>query len=178
MTTTQRIEMIDTFATDISAARLTCTRASTGTDDELTVIWHSGRVFCDPFDQTHSSNMVGLNIYDSSGLGDWIHVDGAQCNACGSYFTTRSTLYNEHLTNATIQRRAAEMRDLVDERRDELRAARRNALMEDLDVAITDGEFSYDPRVPGVFRDGDGQVTAWDYDPWLEGAVIEVHGWT
>lgn len=169
-------DRIDTYAPETAAVHLTLKRESTGTYDEMTLIWHTGRTHCEPFDWHHGSTSWpdAPAMWDASGCGDWEVVDTVQCPQCGSRYGTHSRLLEGHAGDRTIQDAATIIREDVEADRDRLRAEKQVSLAEDLEYAIKYDDFKLDPRAPGVYRDDDGDIVAWCFDPWVEGKTLEV----
>lgn len=185
---------IDTDVADTSAAHLTETRRSTGTRDDLTVVWSTRPVRCSahaPGHLTveHDADHVPT-VWDASGCGDWRVLVSRQCG-CGEMVTVPAALRDGHLHGAALQRvaeRVAAEADLIAARdHDEVRDRMTRWLSEasaqlcdagvDLDDVTQDDLREHlwglpvgDECEPGVWAPDDGRLEAWDYS--VDGDVV------
>lgn len=172
-----------TTVSDMAAAHLTVTRASTSTHDELTIVWSTTWVRCEPGDPNHAvarwdAESVPM-VWDSTGCGDWEIGEHVQCGQDGRLLYPHARLIDGHLDAEAIAEVAAEIADeRVDERATELAGIFCHLTAQVREYLAADeerrGEMVTDVYTPGIYL-GDGEPIAWDYDPADdEGRIIQV----
>ena len=175
---------LETYVPGTAAVHLIRTRASTGTPDELTLVWSTRPVHCEPGAVGHLTRSWPAGdppfVWDSTWCGDWQTGDGAQCPACGSYIGPRYRRVHGHRAGRELRALAEIVADEVAEAEVAVVARVQARLLDDLAEweGMTDGEradsgLRGDETHPGIFWDGDRWV-AWDWDPYDPTATIEV----
>lgn len=169
-------ELLTTNVSEVAAVHLTMSLAcNPAAKRDMTLIWHTGRTWCEPGDHSHGSIAWPdpPRVWEVS-HGDFEPVDTVQCSHCGRRYGTLAKLYDGHLDDDEVMDRAVEVWDDVEDGRVAARRKIQDALARDLaswDEA--EGPTSYDERVPGITYDAHGCPVAWTYDPWDESRLIE-----
>lgn len=152
-------------------------------DHDLTIIWSTETVWCEPGDPSHFHQAWAADripeLFDPTGYGDWFIVP-SQCGSDGTMHSPASAIRRGHLHGAALaavtQLVAAGVAADRDQWYDETKARLLRRIEEYLVLDTEDDREWYETgsdTEPGLYRDTPG-VIAWCPDPWREGDIIEV----
>lgn len=99
--------LIPTGVADTAAAHLAYIRASTSTEDYLTIVWSTRRIRCVPGDPGHASAQWDEEtvpmVWDSTGCGDWDVGDHVQCGSDGVLLYPHARIAEGHLPDEQVR---------------------------------------------------------------------------
>ena len=107
---------IITGIADTAAAHLTVRAAGRFYDEDLTVVWSTRPVECEPGDTSgHITVQRGRDdvpiVWDQTGIGDWDYEASEQCGNCGSRVGPATRLYSGLLYGAALASAAQHVAD-------------------------------------------------------------------
>lgn len=112
MTTTYQDTLVDTGVPGTAAAHITRTPSATGVEQELTVVWSTRPMWCDPLRVDHATVEVPADrvplVWDETGTGSW-SVDTTEQCGCGRTLLVPAEVRRGYLTGERLAAVAQEV---------------------------------------------------------------------